>query len=44
MRWARPGPVEIVPTVRGALFQGTVFFAGGRTVVLISEAVGVIGI
>jgi hypothetical protein len=36
--------VEIVPTVRGALFQEIAFFAGGRISVVISEAVGVMGI
>jgi hypothetical protein len=34
----------MVPTIRGACFQGIDFLEGGEILVLISEAVGVIGI
>jgi hypothetical protein len=44
MRWERPEAVEMVPTTRGVFFQGTARFAGGRKLLVTSEAVGVIGI
>jgi hypothetical protein len=34
----------MVPTIKGACFQGMDFLDGGEILVLISEAVGVIGI